>query len=501
MGKGDNPQPPPPVDRWISLSIHGPSPSDVTIQFAPDLHPAFGPTEIVDNHFEFLVPAHVTGGANLNITAPGYEIYINRLMKNGIDIPIPTFDEELDAVHLIKVVPVHRLGSVRPINTLSVTDDTGQFFPLGATLFWALWGWKFDRARLQENVKWLQSYGFDYIRILGEVDWAGHEIKPEWPDYEQLLGEMADWCYKECGIRIQIVVIGGKNAPLMTAARKVVNVTRGREDAIIMLEAVNEYNNHGKASAQEVIAMTEILKGSDVRLIAPSANSTNELMKHSNVWLIHTERKYADEGWRQVRQGWDFKSVGYVSSNNEPPGPLASADGDNRSPLQLTMMRALSIMCGASFYVLHNAAGVFGYVNGNRPANLWEVPGIDAINKAVRGIDKLLPLGVENWTQVNDGWNPPNPTHPLEADSHWEGSTGRGVNKNYGAKRGRQFISMPIGIRGFVNLTARAPMMINVYNPLTLELVHERTMSTNDVIKLDGRNDTMVAYIIRGEML
>src|SRR5439155_3322615 len=65
----------------------------------------------------------------------------------------------------------------------TIVDDDGAFYPLGATMMWSLWGWKNDRDRLKQNLDFLKRHHWDYVRILGEVDWAGEEIDPNWPDY------------------------------------------------------------------------------------------------------------------------------------------------------------------------------------------------------------------------------------------------------------------------------------------------------------------------------
>ena len=54
----------------------------------------------------------------------------------------------------------------------------GVFHPLGLTFFWALYGWKYERERVLDHLTWLAPKGFDYLRILGEVDWVGRSIEP-----------------------------------------------------------------------------------------------------------------------------------------------------------------------------------------------------------------------------------------------------------------------------------------------------------------------------------
>src|SRR5438067_512254 len=81
------------------------------------------------------------------------------------------------------VGPVHLSGR-------SVVDDGGPFVGLGASLFWAAWGYKNDRAMLENALDVLRKNGFQYFRALGVVgdptapdSWDGREIDRNWPDY------------------------------------------------------------------------------------------------------------------------------------------------------------------------------------------------------------------------------------------------------------------------------------------------------------------------------
>src|SRR5262245_52030517 len=68
-----------------------------------------------------------------------------------------------------------RRGIVRLADQVFV-DDNGPFLGVGATLFWAGWGYQHDRARLEQNLDFLATRGVDYIRVLGVVGPRG------WPD-------------------------------------------------------------------------------------------------------------------------------------------------------------------------------------------------------------------------------------------------------------------------------------------------------------------------------
>src|SRR5439155_12200302 len=130
-------------------------------------------------------------------------------------------------------------------------------------------------------------------------------------------------------------------------------------------------------------------------------NSTDWRADFVNVYMpsgaatlatIHMDRTYGDGGWRECRQPWDWKDFPFPVSHNEPIGPRSSV-AEETDPMRLAMLRAVGLINGVEAFVLHNGAGVGGRVDPahNRPANLWEVPNIDAIMDAVRGVDALMP--------------------------------------------------------------------------------------------------------------
>jgi hypothetical protein len=148
----------------------------------------------------------------------------------------------------------------------------------------------------------------------------------------------------------------------------------------------------------------------------------------ADIMTIHPARDPGDDGWRNVRQAWDVKDMPYLVAFNEPVGPRSSV-AECTDPLQLAMFRMTGIVCGGGEFVLHNGAGVAGIVDPahNRPANLWEVPGIDAIMRAVRSVDAALPLRASDGQKWNTGW----PGCPFVADAFWPDGADHGVNRAY----------------------------------------------------------------------
>lgn len=402
----------------------------------------------------------------------------------------------------------------------AVVDDTGSFHPLGLTFMWALQGLKYEAEHLKANAEWAASKGFDFVRILAEVGWAGNRridpTQPEWSDWEALLGALLDNFYDGLGLRVEITIRGkGTNSDAIWLAQKVGDIVAAdRAHKVLDIETENEYSEGGDVLGT-LAAMAGELKRRVPNLIALSSPGDAEAIKSESLDLgikamtWHSDRGDGDYKWRQVRQPYDFKDYGpLVVSNNEPPGP-ASSVATNTSPLQLAMLRAVGVMCGGAGFVLHTGTGVYGDgqvhpTAGPRPANFWEIDNIDAIVAAVRGVDALLPEGVENWRVANTQWTPPNPVAPFQPHHHWEGDSGDGVNKAYSALApdGR-WVQMPCGVRGHVRLTASYPLSdVTVFDPLSLQPVpgfSGRSFGQGEAFDLPGGGqDAMVAYIIHG---
>jgi hypothetical protein len=140
-------------------------------------------------------------------------------------------------------------------------------------------------------------------------------------------------------------------------------------------------------------------------------------------------------------------------------------------PLQLACSRVLGVLCGGAGYVLHVGQGVTGEADPKhgRPAFMWQVPNIDHLMAVVRGVDVLLPEGIENWSCVNNARD----AHPLPLPSSgfWEGSHGaEGINKNYAAINGRDWRVIVTGVRsramvGLSTWHGRRARHVEAYDP------------------------------------
>ncbi len=99
----------------------------------------------------------------------------------------------------------------------SLCDESGPFLGLGASYFQALRHAKYDRPRLNSNLAFIASRGFNYVRVLSMVNWDGLEIAPvtftnragchveAWPDYWQNFRDLLDAVVRH-GLRAEVTV-------------------------------------------------------------------------------------------------------------------------------------------------------------------------------------------------------------------------------------------------------------------------------------------------------
>lgn len=426
--------------------------------------------------------------------------------------------EEFQRIPLEAPVPIPgiRKGLVRADGRCAL-DDTGLFHPLGITFFWGLYGWKFERDRIHEHLTWMKKYNLDYLRILGEVDWTGRSILPSWPDYENIIREFVDTAYDQYGLRSEITLVGGQYNNHRGMEQKVKNALTGAEHKVMHYEICNEYGRLNKMTPVDLVDVGRYMLANTPNLVALSTpdgafDSMINLGKTANVnmYVLHTRRSTHDNYWSHVRQGYDLKEFPKITSNNEPQGPQSSVAEDS-NPLRLAMARATGVVCSGAFYVLHVGQGVTGVADPahGRPQNMWEVPNIDNIIKAVRGVDIALPQGIENWQVVNNGRS----NHPLPLDPRvnhpnggfWEGDGPGSVNKNYATISGNRFVEILNGVK---NPAEKGSTLCGT-SRLNAKVVafDVRDMSTNtyDItvgqnLNLEGRKDTMVGYVLNGNI-
>jgi hypothetical protein len=408
-----------------------------------------------------------------------------------------------------------RKGLVRA-ESRTFVDDDGPFYPLGATLFWAMYGWKFERERLQQNLWWLKAHRFDYVRILGEVDWAGEAIDPAWPDYEQVLGELIDFAYDSCGLRIELTLVGGSGDPMAIAQKVAPVINAGRRHKILNLEVANEsyarpmtlqqLQDTGRwllLNTQNLVALSssEGLGSYVTNPVWPADYvSTYAPPGVANLGTTHMARSFDEEGWLAVRRPWEFRDLPFPVSHNEPIGPRSSV-AQETDPVRLAMLRATGLINGVGAFVLHNAAGVYGRIDTtrDRPANLWEVPGIDAIMVAVRRVDAFMPARAGEGEHWNHGWA----GAPWVADAFWTSGADHGLVRNYTVATPDGWVSTELGLKDWALFTATRHSRVEVFDVLKGK-TQETELQAGGTLHLDAdsRDDRGYgAFIVVGHHL
>jgi hypothetical protein len=402
-----------------------------------------------------------------------------------------------------------RFGTVR-LNGKTLRDDMGDFSALGATLFSGPRWYKVDREKLERNLKYLAENGYDYIRVLGEVDWPnGKAIDPRWSDFRDVIAGMTDLAYDKYGIRVQWTIFGSTTfTPSSGDRRRLVDtfleMSRGREQKIIMFEIANEYWQNGfggDAGHNELRELSKHMKDNTDILVAASAPTDEEDQKKlyeggiADVMTLHLDRYVAtiDGYWRPVRQPWNEPSgIDMVGSNNEPIGPGSSVNSD-RDPMRLVMAAVTSHVSQLPMYVFHSRAGVgldhgscagLGTCDLNGDKDISEMPG----SNAYAAMKRYMPAGIENWTRENHYW----PGHPFRVygdgvlNNMTEGGAQNGAMRAFAAHRGDEFIVALLYIKGTMRMEAKQQMSFCAIHPVTGELLQRRTLNAGEAFEFSG---------------
>lgn len=411
-----------------------------------------------------------------------------------------------------------RTGRVR-LEGNSLVDDGGAFNALGATMMWAAWGYKFDRARLEENLAYLSQHGFHYIRALGVVGdyaeadyWDGREIDWHWDDYAEVIAGLTDLAYDTYGLRMEWTLIGDgqKNIPAEADRYALVDtflaMSVGREEKIIHFELANEAWQNGFEGSEGVAqlrALTQYMNDQTEILVAASAPAGVECSDTLEIYAggvadiatIHFDRNIAtvEGGWRPVRQPWEhaYCEGAPVGSNNEPIGPGASVNTED-DPVRLVAAAITTYVSNIPLYVFHTNAGVRG------DSNLFEMPGADAFVH----LADIVPAGLASWSRKNAHW----PDSPfvvyageggqLVPDTMWVdlGAPESGAVRAYGDTNGDEFFVFPIGILGTVTMAPRQNVTFDVIDPMSGSVVQHLELGAGEQFQLSGAE----ALVLKG---
>lgn len=398
-------------------------------------------------------------------------------------------------------------------------DDTGFFSPLGATLFWALRGWKYERDRVKRNLEFLATHHWDYVRILGEVGWSGNEIDPRWPDWDECLAGFLDCAYRDYGLRTEFTVTGGASfkTDYQQLAARTAAVVSERPNTILNLESFNESN---------LDIATGILLTRKLRTLLPQhmvatscygekgelGSADYYIAQGANGATFHPDRSitndqggpYPDWMYRHARQTWDWKKRSTWVSVNEPGGPLSSVVPYNEVHHNV-YSRAVAMLLGCA-WVFHNGAGIYGQVQthpagGFRPANLWETPNVDAIMTALRGLDQYIPEEFVTGRYSHMSLQP----HPLSSDHCWPADNAdHGTVRDYASTIGKTWVQVLFGIKNYAQLTATmGACELHVTDPVNGYTTTKR-LAAGESFRLDPQTKDsrgFGGFIVRGTVV
>ena len=427
---------------------------------------------------------------------------------------------------VVQCEPHHaRAGRVRATGHV-LEDDEGPFVGLGATMMWAAWGYRHDRARLEQNLAYLAEHGFDYIRALGTVGdpargddyWEGREIDPSAPGFDDDIAGLTDLAYDVYGLRVEWTIFGGtETAPTegeqQALLDRFVAMSVGREHKILHFETGNEswhVGFEGDEGTDRLRRLTRYLRDRTDILVAASAPPSADcegLRAYyegdvADLATVHFDRNPAEEGWRPVRQPWGLYreggcgfSLSLVASNNEPIGPGASVATDE-NPERLAAAAITTYVANIPLYVFHSRAGVRGDVD------LPAMPGIDAFTH----VKDIVPPDVTGWQQWNHYQAEAHPFVIFATlangtrlpNSTWTDEDGAvaGVVRAYAVRSGGDFLVSVIGVKGEAELEARFAMSVDVIEPVSGD-VQTTTLQAGERITLSGHG----AFALRGHAL
>jgi hypothetical protein len=417
-------------------------------------------------------------------------------------------------------------------------DDGGRFMNLNCSAFTALYLHKFDRDRLEQNLKYLADHGFNSVRWLSNIGKAYFQDRPvdmRWPDHQQQMEQMVDLMYDKYGLRSQMVIFGGAGdefCPTHEQERVLVDrcaaVYRGREHKFIFVEGGNESWQTGFNGVDGTNRLKDHVRrfrdlvaswGSHVPALAITSPAGPEAYgapadQHdfgyrltyegsvATIGTYHLDRGFREEGWGQLHQGWDcpFPGMPTASSDNEPIGQRASVREES-DPHKIVGQFVVDQIAGLTDYCWHTKCGVwFGGVfvesgQDRGAANLWEEPNADATVQGFRAAQAYLPAGIPSWQKFQPHWA----GHPFkdalvrqsvyDEDANRNGTNKwphHGAYRAYGAVGDGQAICVPIGLRGTMELRAAWPMDVKVVHILTGDVISRHSLGAGEVFTVSA---------------
>jgi hypothetical protein len=395
------------------------------------------------------------------------------------------------------------------LDNLTFVDGDGPYLAVGTSLFWALWGYQHDRARLEQHLDYLSKQGVDYIRVFGVIGprWEDRVIDPRDRAWDGHLAGLLDLAHGTYGLRVELTIWQDTDLTPTPAERaalvdRIAAIVAPRPQTIQYFEICNEgyadtsrFPLDWRTEAQQLATKLRTITPHVVAVTSPAGVDRQEIASWygnstANLLTPHLPREVVGDGligeWRYVRQTWDpWLATSLAWTNDEGKGPQSSVAADD-DPLRLTMYAALTWLCGGAGFVLHTGAGVGGgdiaSLARGRVANVWETANIAATLAGINAMRKLLPADLPNWRRHNSNANFPG--YPWETQPiSYLIETNQLVRAFAATSADGRIVAMPIGVSVPVSFVPRFPMHIDVYDPMTGTLLE----SYDDAFTLSPR--------------
>jgi hypothetical protein len=394
------------------------------------------------------------------------------------------------------------------------TDRGGPFLPLGASLFWALWGEQHDPQRLDRNLAWLAAQGVDYVRVLGMVgaeSWSDRRIDPRDPDYwpavERLFVRLS-----RHRLRAQVTIFADAQVVMPRRAERqaFVDAWAVRAEAhrahLMLLEVANEHRQNGLEDIDELRALGQRLARRTRVLVALSAASPATACRAYadagvDLATVHYPRGSSDdEPWDPVGRPWSWPGAydpgcrGRLPAavNNEPIGPQSSVAADE-DPRRLVMAFVTTFVAGNSAYVLHAGPGIRGGgaadLAAGRSTDWMDIPTLTATLAGMRAAREHLPPDLANWRRRDVG----DSAHPFIGFD--QAVRGGAVNAVYAATLRNRFVVAVLGARREVVVRARTRLVVTIRDPISDARVEPVPLRAGERLTLVGTG----AFVLTGE--
>jgi len=437
------------------------------------------------------------GRYDLSVTHPGFQTRT---------LPADLGDSGIVVIGLEPGSVRARTGLVRLAGRVFIDDD-GPWLAVGASLFWAMWGYQHDRARLEQHLAFLAARGVDYVRVFAVIGprWTDRIVDPGAPSWDEDVAGLLDLA-AAYALRVELTIWQDTDLTpdRMAIVDRVASIVSARPQSIQYLEICNEgaadtsrfppnwpaeaqrLANALRAKTPHVVAVTSPA-GVDAAAIAEWYGQST-----ANLLTPHLPREETGGGlagaWRYVRQTWDpWLASALAWTNDEGKGPQSSVAADD-DPLRLTMYAGLTWLCGGAGFVLHTGAGVGGgdaaSKSKGRAANLWEVANIEAILAGIAAARRMLPADLPGWSRHNANRNFPG--YPFDTDRLAAVIESGQLLRAFAATASDgRFIAMPIVAQVPVPFATKSAVHLDVYNPISGDVVDARDLSPGETYTLE----------------